>query len=338
MTAPCHVLQDYDLGPCNTLRLPARAALYMSLQSVADLHTLLGDAHLAGQPKQVLGGGSNLWLPSHVPGLTLAMGFRGRELRDEDKDSWLVAAAGGENWHDFVQWTIEQGWAGLENLSLIPGTVGACPIQNIGAYGVEIKDYFHSLTALHLTTGASRQFHAQECEFAYRSSVFKHAEAQHWLISEVVFRLPKAWQAKLDYGDIRKLAGATPTPRTVADAVVHTRRSKLPDPALLGNAGSFFHNPLVAAEQAQELQARFPGLVSYAQTNGRVKLAAGWLIEQAGWKGRRLGAVGMYEKQALVLVNYGGGTSEAVAQLVAAVQTDVYQRFGVMLTPEPIRW
>lgn len=332
------VQQDYDLSPCNTLQLPARAAYYLPLHSEADLQAVLDDATLQSLPKQVLGGGSNLWLPSHVPGLTLGMRFSGKELRDEDQDSWLVAAAGGENWHDFVQWTLAQGWPGLENLSLIPGTVGASPIQNIGAYGVEIKDYFHSLSAIHLQSGARRDFTLAECKFAYRSSVFKQEEANRWLISEVVFRLPKAWRAKLDYGDIRKLAGDTPTPQAVADAIMHTRRSKLPDPALLANAGSFFHNPQISAAQAEQLQERFPQLVSYVQADGRVKLAAGWLIEQAGWKGKRLGPVGMYEKQALVLVNHGGATSEAVAALVTAVQTDVYQKFGVMLTPEPIRW
>lgn len=328
-----------DLGHLNTLGLPAIAEHFAVLDHPDDLMALQAAGHFAHGAVHVLGGGSNLWLPATVPGLTLAVRLSGKRLAHEDADAWYIAAAAGENWADFVAWTLSQGLPGLENLSLIPGTVGAAPIQNIGAYGVELKDVFHELTAFHLATGAWRRFALDDCGFGYRDSIFKHAQGSGWLITEVTFRLPKAWTPKLDYGDLRSRLGDTsPSPQAVAAAVIATRQSKLPDPAQLGNAGSFFHNPVIPAAQAAALKARFPALVAYPQADGQVKLAAGWLIEHAGWKGKRLGPVGMYEKQALVLVNHGGGTAADVARVVDAVQRDVDALFGVRLNPEPIRW
>ncbi|WP_269533558.1 UDP-N-acetylmuramate dehydrogenase [Chitinimonas sp. BJYL2] len=330
------VLSDVNLQPLHTLGLQSRAERLYHLEHADQLADILASAVT---PLRVLGGGSNLVPAERVAGSVIRVELAGRALLGEDEHAWYVAAAAGENWHDFVQWTLAQGWPGLENLSLIPGTVGAAPIQNIGAYGVELKDRFHALHALSLDDAQPCFFTAEQCMFSYRDSVFKQAEAGRWLITEVLFRLPKQWAPVLDYGDLRqRLDGQAITPQAVADAVIATRQSKLPDPAVIGNAGSFFHNPIVDAATAAALRAHHPAMPAYPQADGRCKLAAGWLIEQAGWKGKRLGPVGMYDKQALVLVNHGDARAADVRTLMQAVQADVQQRFGVQLTPEPIWW
>ncbi|PHV12200.1 UDP-N-acetylmuramate dehydrogenase [Chitinimonas sp. BJB300] len=325
-----------DLAPLHTLGLHAQARHLVHFTDNQQLEALLAEAE---RPLRVLGSGSNLVPGEMVDGTVIRVELTGRTLLGEDEDAWYVAAAAGESWHEFVQWTLAQGWPGLENLSLIPGTVGAAPIQNIGAYGVELKDRFHGLAALNLEDGSTCLFTPDHCDFGYRDSIFKQGQAGRWLITEVLFRLPKQWEARLDYGDLRsRLEGREITPQAVAEAVVAMRQSKLPDPAVIGNAGSFFHNPVVSSEQAADLRQRFPDLVAYPQPDGRVKLAAGWLIEQVGWKGRQLGPVGMYEKQALVMVNHGGASAADVKALMQAVQADVMARFGVPLSPEPIWW
>jgi UDP-N-acetylmuramate dehydrogenase len=294
-------------------------------------------------PKLILGGGSNLVLTRDVAAVVLKVEILGRRLVSQADDAFIVEAGAGENWHDFVAWTLAQGWPGLENLSLIPGTVGAAPIQNIGAYGLEVAERFHSLRAWDFEKRAFLTVDRNQCRFAYRDSLFKQ-EGWHlsgrMAIASVVFRLPKIWVANARYRDVGDELAAqnivTPTPQDVADAISAIRRRKLPDPALTPNAGSFFHNPLVSQAQAAALAADFPALPRYPQPDGRVKLAAGWLIEQAGWKGRKLGPVGMYEKQALVLVNRGGATGADVRRTMAAVQAAVREKFAVDLTPEPI--
>ncbi len=328
-----------DLSACNTLALPARATSYARIDEAAQLAA----PEFAAQRRFILGGGSNLVLTGDFEGLVLHMAIPGRRLLREDADAWYVEAGAGENWHDFVQWTLAQGWPGLENLSLIPGTVGAAPIQNIGAYGLEVGERFHSLTAWDFEKRAFLTVDRNRCRFAYRDSLFKQ-EGWHLsgrlAITTVVFRLPKAWVANFRYADVaQELAArkiAVPTPREVAEAIVAIRGRKLPDPAQTPNAGSFFHNPVVDAARAATLAADYPALPCYSQPDGRVKLAAGWLIEQAGWKGKRLGPVGMYEKQALVLVNHGGATGADVRRTMAAVQAAVREKFAVDLTPEPI--
>ncbi|MBV8656867.1 MAG: UDP-N-acetylmuramate dehydrogenase [Burkholderiales bacterium] len=327
---------NVDLSPLHTLGLRAQAARMVRLidADALDLMLAMGEG-----PRRILGGGSNLVPGERVDGTVFKMELRGKALQHEDEAAWYVAAAAGENWHDFVQWTLAQGWPGLESLSLIPGTVGAAPIQNIGAYGVELKDRFHALRALDLQTGRTQMFHLADCQFAYRDSVFKQQEIGRWLILEVIFRLPKQWQPVLDYGDLRRqLDGQPITPLRVAETIMAIRRSKLPDPTELGNAGSFFHNPIVSSVAANALKGRYPGLPVFPVEGDRAKLAAGWLIEQAGWKGRCLGPVGMYEKQALVLVNHGGATANDVRALMRAVQADVHTQFGVTLMPEPVWW
>ncbi|MFB0937221.1 MAG: UDP-N-acetylmuramate dehydrogenase [Propionivibrio sp.] len=340
---PDFVELEANLAQRNTLALPAHAALYARITDVGQL-VELANSYAPGDLRFfVLGGGSNLVLSGDVDGLVLHMAICGRELAGEDADAWYVRAGAGENWHDFVQWTLAQGWPGLENLALIPGTIGAAPIQNIGAYGLELAERFHALTAFDMQAGEIVRFDRTACRFGYRDSVFKQ---QGWhlngrfVITDVTFRLPKAWAPLTRYADVAaELAArniATPDARQIGDAVVTVRRRKLPDPAELPNTGSFFHNPVVAAAAAERLLASHPGLPHYPQPDGRVKLAAGWLIEQAGWKGRDLGPVGMYEKQALVLVNRGGATGADVVALMQAVQRDVAEKFGVELTPEPV--
>jgi UDP-N-acetylmuramate dehydrogenase len=295
---------------------------------------------LAGLPRLVLGGGSNVLFTRDFAGLVLHMRSIGIEIVGEDADVTYVRAAAGENWHRFVQWTLMQGLNGLENLSLIPGSVGAAPIQNIGAYGVEVKDCFHALTAFDFETGKILALGKPDCRFGYRDSVFKNGLRDRAVILDVTFALPKRWQPNLRYADVAQELHArglaAPTARDISEAVIAIRTRKLPDPAVIGNAGSFFKNPVVPAMQRDALLARHPQLVSYAQPDGSFKLAAGWLIDQCGWKGKSIGAAGVYEKQALVLVNRGGASGPDIVRLAEAIQADVSARFGVMLEPEPV--
>jgi len=329
-----------NLSAFNTLGLPCMARRHVHLTTLAQLPTLSRLAAHAGS-LLVLGGGSNVVLPYELDGLVARVGFPGIRLLEARPDAWIVEAGGGVSWHGFVSACLDQGWDGLENLALIPGTVGAAPVQNIGAYGVELKDRFLSLSAWDVARGEMIEMDADDCRFAYRDSMFKHEMPGRWLITAVRFTLPRPWQPVLDYPDLRRHAvlarsEASITARQVHDAVCAIRRAKLPDPAIQGNAGSFFKNPLVNPAQYQSLLTRFPGLIGYAQPGGFYKLAAGWLIEQCGWKGRRLGPVGMHERQALVLVNDGGATATEVMALAQAVQASVAERYGVRLEPEPV--
>jgi len=332
-----------DLAPHNTLALSARAAHLARITDANQLSALVADPRWCQMPRFILGGGSNLVLTGDYDGLVLQMAIGGRKLSGEDADAWYVRGSAGENWHEFVAWTLAQGWPGLENLAQIPGTVGAAPIQNIGAYGLEVADRFHSLNAFDMQTGQSVRLDRRTCRFAYRTSVFKEEGwhlAGRFAVTDVTFRLPKVWQPLTRYADLAsELAGQgikTPNAGQVAAAVIAVRQRKLPDPADIPNAGSFFHNPVLDAGMAERLITAYPGLPHYAQADGRVKLAAGWLIEQAGWKGRDLGPAGMFEKQALVLVNRGGAKGADILALARAVQADVRQRFGIELTPEPV--
>jgi UDP-N-acetylmuramate dehydrogenase len=331
---------DISLQQFNTFGIPARARRYLRVEDPAQLAQLAADPELAALPRLVLGGGSNLLITrDEVDLLVLHMALAGKEIVGDTPDAILVRARAGENWHGFVQWTLDQGLGGMENLSLIPGTVGASPIQNIGAYGAEIKDLFHSLTAFDFASGTTRTMDAAACRFAYRDSIFKHEEGRQLAVLDVTFALPRAWAPNLRYAELaRELEGiAAPNPRQVADAVIAIRRRKLPDPAEIGNAGSFFKNPVVSGEHCAQLLQSWPNLVHHLQPDGSEKLAAGWLIDQCGWKGKALGRAGVYPKQALVLVNNGGATGAEVLALAQAIQADVQERFGVLLEPEPVQ-
>ena len=340
MTSPLPIQYDFSLRSHNTFGVDGRAYAYLQVRSEDMLQAIKNTPSLARLPRLVLGGGSNILLTKDFPGLVLHMCNTGIDLAGADDTATYIRAAAGESWHGLVQWTLAHGLGGLENLSLIPGSVGAAPIQNIGAYGIEVKDYLHSLRAFDFDTGETLTLNKDECEFAYRDSIFKHRLRDRAVILDATFALPKAWRANMHYADVAQelalLGRATPTAQEISAAVVAIRTRKLPDPSVIGNAGSFFKNPLVSGEKRSALYAEYPHLVSYAQPDGMFKLAAGWLIDQCGWKGKNLGHAGVYEKQALVLVNRGGASGQEIAQLAAAIQRDVELRFGVMLEPEPI--
>nr|WP_251701867.1 UDP-N-acetylmuramate dehydrogenase [Pseudomonas boanensis] len=330
--------ENVSLKPFNTFGVDVTARLFAEAHNEAEVRQALQVAADRGLPLLVIGGGSNLLLTRDVDALVLRMASRGIRILADDGIRVTVEAEAGEAWHPFVLWSLDEGLGGLENLSLIPGTVGAAPMQNIGAYGVELKDVFAGLSALDRESGEIRDFDLEECEFAYRDSLFKR-EAGRWLILQVRFRLSRLPELHLDYGPVRQWLQAegieAPAPRDVSRAICAIRSEKLPDPAQLGNAGSFFKNPLVSAELAQRLRAECADLVAYPQANGQVKLAAGWLIERAGWKGFREGDAGVHRLQALVLVNYGAATGPQLHALAQRIQTDIAVRFGVELEMEP---
>lgn len=330
--------EQVSLKPYNTFGIDVKARYFSQVQDDQQARQALGQAQQQGLPVLVIGGGSNLLLTRDIEALVLHMASRGRRVLSDDGEQVVVEAEAGEPWHPFVQWTLAQGYCGLENLSLIPGTVGAAPMQNVGAYGVEIKDVFAGLTALDRETGELRDFSLAECAFGYRDSLFKRNPGR-WLILRVRFALSRTLQAHLDYGPVRqRLAeqGVTaPTAQAISDAICSIRREKLPDPAELGNAGSFFKNPVVTAESVERIRAQHPGVVAYPQADGQVKLAAGWLIEQAGWKGYRDADAGVHRLQSLVLVNYGQASGAQVHALARRIQADILERFGVVLEMEP---
>ncbi len=329
-----------NLRALNAFGLPAQARTLVRVTGDAVIRRLLAHPEHGRAPKFVLGGGSNVLLTRDIEAVVLKVEVAGRRLVEERPDAWIVEAGGGETWHDFVAWTLDHGYPGLENLALIPGTVGAAPVQNIGAYGVELKDRFDSLDAVDLVTGRSVRLDATLCRFAYRDSVFKGELAGKSVITRVRFRLPKPWAPVLGYLDLeRKMheSGiAAPDARQVFDWVCEIRRGKLPDPAAMGNVGSFFKNPVVTADQCRDIIGRDPEIVHYPLPDGSVKLAAGWLIDACGWKGKSIGRAGVYEKQALVLVNRGGASGAEVLTLARAIQESVYGRFGIRLEPEPV--
>lgn len=347
------VERNVPLQPHNSFGIVARAQQLVRVQSTADVDALLADPQLRAAPKFVLGGGSNIVLTGDVKPLVLKMEITGRRLVEETSRAWIVEVGAGEPWHDTVEWLLAQGAPGLENMALIPGTVGGAPVQNIGAYGVELQDRFESLDAIDLQTGRRFTLDAAQCAFGYRDSVFKHEAgsgpndfglAGRALITHVRLRLPKPWRPALGYLDLQRRMAETgvaePTPRQIFDWVCAIRQAKLPDWRVLGNAGSFFKNPTVTAEQCADIIAREPKIVHYPLDDGRIKLAAGWLIDACGWKGKSVGNAAVYDKQALVLVNRGGAAHPAtggeVMTLAKAIQTSVYERFGIRLEPEPV--
>ncbi|MDP9533733.1 UDP-N-acetylmuramate dehydrogenase [Pseudomonas protegens] len=333
------IQSDVSLKPFNSFGVEVKAQRFAQAHSDDDVREAL--AYCADHqqlPLLVIGGGSNLLLTTDIQALVLRMATRGIRLLSDDGQRVVVEAEAGETWHPFVQWTLDQGLSGLENLSLIPGTVGAAPMQNIGAYGVEIKDVFVGLTALDRQTGELRDFDLDQCQFAYRDSLFKH-QAGRWLILRVRFALNRVDHLHLEYGPVRQRLSEQgieqPTARDVSRAICSIRSEKLPDPAVLGNAGSFFKNPVVSAVLAAQIKQSHPGLVGYPQADGQVKLAAGWLIEQAGWKGFRDADAGVHRLQSLVLVNYGTATGLQLLELARRIQRDIAERFGVELEMEP---
>ncbi|MDI3326098.1 UDP-N-acetylmuramate dehydrogenase [Pontibacterium granulatum] len=333
MSAP---LKNADLTALNSFGFASRAQYLFDAASDSELLEAVAFACEQELPFLVIGGGSNLVLDEYIPGVVVRQTSSGYRLLEEDEQSVLLEVAAGQNWHQLVEQTVHAGWSGLENMALIPGTVGAAPVQNIGAYGVELKDRFVSLTAYDREERVFVEFSASQCCFEYRNSIFKSGAPGRYIITRVRLRLSKLFAPRTGYGVLSHyLDGQDVTAQRVFDAVVAIRQSKLPDPQDLGNAGSFFENPVVPVEQCERLRAEYPDLVAYPERDGFMKLAAGWLIDQAGWKGYRAGHVGVYEKQALVLVNYGQGSARELMMLAAKIQASVMEKYGVALVPEP---
>lgn len=330
---------NQSLLSCNTFGIMATAAAIAQIEDVEDITTALRYAETHHLPFMALGGGSNILLTkSHYQMLFLKNNIKSIEIQKETDDEILLSIGGGTIWHEFVVWAVSKGWGGIENLSLIPGTVGAAPIQNIGAYGVELCDVFERLEAFDMKDFTLKTFSKQDCNFGYRQSIFKMPTHKgRFFITKVVLKLRKKPIINTKYGDIQKvLADANisePTPYDISKAVIQIRQSKLPDPKILGNAGSFFKNPTISSTQFEVLKNQFPSIVGYP-TEGGVKVAAGWLIEAAGWRGRRVQGAGCHERQALVLVNHGGASGETILQLAKDIQQAVLQQFSINLETE----
>ncbi|MGE5451600.1 MAG: UDP-N-acetylmuramate dehydrogenase [Acidobacteriota bacterium] len=340
MQQPLDVVRGANLRAYNTFGLSAAAQTLVRVQTEAQVRQIVNHPELGRMPKFILGGGSNLVLTQDVQACVIKVEIKGRELVETRDDAWIVEVGAGESWHETVAWCLDEGLPGLENMALIPGTVGAAPVQNIGAYGVELKDRLESLDGVDMITGRMVTLAADQCRFGYRDSVFKQLLAGKTVITKVRLRLPRPWQPVTGYMELeRKMAetGIThPDARQIFNWICEIRRAKLPDPATIGNAGSFFKNPVVTAEQCRDIIGRDPEIVHYALPDGSFKLAAGWMIDACGWKGKSIGRAGVYDRQALVLVNHGGASGAEVVTLARAIQESVYGRFGIRLEPEPV--
>lgn len=341
---PSNIQSDVLLTPYNTFGIAARAKRFARVESVDALRALCELPEWRDGRRLIVGGGSNVLFTKDFEGLVVHLATKGHEDLGDDGHDRLIAVAAGESWDGFVRTSLRAGWPGLENLALIPGSVGAAPVQNIGAYGLELAERFASLDALDPVSGASLRMDAEACAFGYRDSIFKNGLRDRAIITRVVFRLPLRWEPRLTYADlVERLARnaiVTPSADQIADLVTIIRREKLPDPAVVGNAGSFFKNPLVDAKTCATLREQAPGLVAHPQADGRFKLAAGWLIDRCGWRGRSLvgssGRAAVHERHALVLVNRGGATGAEVLALADAIRESVAGRFDVNLEPEPL--
>ena len=327
---------NYSLKNRNTFGFDATAEFTYEITSADQIAAVIADITHQKMPWRVLGGGSNVILPKKLPGVTLLMNIAGQEILSSDGDATRLAVGAGVNWHELVAWTLENNLPGLENLALIPGTVGAAPIQNIGAYGVEIADYIECIEAFDAQEQTFITLTKEACQFAYRDSYFKQ-HPNRCIVTKVIFKIPKAWKARIHYADLAKQfsADSNPSPEDIFLAVCKIRTQKLPDPKVIGNAGSFFQNPIVPNEQFETLLKAHASIVSYPDAPGKRKLAAGWLIDQCGFKGQRMGSVGVYENQALVLVNHGGGTAQDILGLAKCIREKVHDKFGVTLQIEP---
>lgn len=331
------IKENFSLKKYNTFGIGAKAKQFVAVHSVEELETVL--RQFQGKEKFILGGGSNMLLTKDIDALVIHIDLKGKKILKEDNDFVWVEACAGENWHKFVLYTIANNFGGLENMSLIPGNVGTTPVQNIGAYGTEIKDTFISCDAMNIQTQQIRTFTKEECEFGYRESVFKNAEKGKYIITSVVFKLTRRnHKINTSYGDITaelaKNNVGIPTLKDVSNAVIAIRQSKLPDPAILGNSGSFFKNPIIPKAEFDKIHPKFPDMKFFTVSETEVKVPAGWLIEQAGFKGKRFGEAGIHKNQALVLVNYGNATGAEILAVSKDVQDTVYRMFGIYIEAE----
>ena len=331
------IQNNFSLKKYNTFGIEAKAKQFVAVHSVEDLKIIL--VEYQSQPKFVLGGGSNMLLTQDVQALVIHIDLKGKKILKEDDDFVWVESQAGENWHEFVLWTIAQNFGGLENMSLIPGNVGTTPVQNIGAYGTEIKDTFVSCVAINIATQKMKTFTKEDCHFGYRESIFKHEAKDQFIITSVIFKLTKHnHKINTSYGDITKELEkqnvATPTLKDVSNAVITIRQSKLPDPKELGNSGSFFKNPIIPKEQYEKAHALHPEMPHYVISETEVKVPAGWLIEKAGFKGKRFGDAGIHKNQALVLVNYGNATGQEILNVSRDIQATILKEFGIVIEAE----
>lgn len=324
-----------QLKPFNTLSLDAVASHYVRVQSVEDIQAALDFAKAEQLNVLVLSGGSNMLLPEQIHALVMHMDIQGIEYVQDDAATQTLKVGAGQVWHDFVLWTTAHQFYGLQNLALIPGLVGASPVQNIGAYGVEAGEFIESVQVYDRVTEQQSSISAADCHFSYRHSIFKD-EPERFIITHVTFKLLKHADLKLNYGDLKQAVGEDLSAENLQQQVIHIRQTKLPDPKEFPNVGSFFKNPVISQQVFDQIALQFPNLPHYPQPNNAVKLAAGWLIDQAGWKGKSVGSVGMFHKQALVLVNYQDGTLQDVRTTYKAVQHDVFEKFNIELHPEPV--
>ncbi|MCF6128938.1 UDP-N-acetylmuramate dehydrogenase [Flavobacterium sp. AS60] len=331
------IQNNFSLKKYNTFGIEAKAKHFVAVHSVEDLKTVLQEYQ--SQPKFILGGGSNMLLTQDIQALVIHIDLKGKKVLKEDDDYVWVESQAGENWHEFVLWTIDQNFGGLENMSLIPGNVGTTPVQNIGAYGTEIKDTFVSCDAMNIATQGMKTFTKEECHFGYRESIFKHEAKDQFIITSVVFKLTKRnHKINTSYGDItkelEKQGVVIPTLKDVSNAVIAIRQTKLPDPKELGNSGSFFKNPIIPKEQYEKAKALHPEMPHYVVSESEVKVPAGWLIERAGFKGKRFGDAGIHKNQALVLVNYGNATGQEILNVSKDIQATILKEFGIAIEAE----
>ncbi|TSA28469.1 MAG: UDP-N-acetylmuramate dehydrogenase [Bacteroidetes bacterium] len=332
-----NLIENRSLKDCNTFGIEVNARYFAEITREEEVVPLLSSLKPDQRPLLILGDGSNILFTDDFPGTVIRINTKGIAVLNDDSEAVILRVSAGEEWDEVVEYCVEQGWGGIENLSLIPGRMGAAPIQNIGAYGVELKEVLLELEAIHLETGEPRTFKREECRFGYRESIFKTTLRGHYLILHVTLKLSKKPQLNLEYGSIRKeldqAGNSSPTLHDVREVVCRIRRSKLPDPSVNGNAGSFFRNPVIRSDQFELLKKQYPSVISYPDPNG-VKLAAAWLIEQCNWKGKRTGDAGVHPDQPLVLVNYGNATGQEILDLAALIRQSVLSRFGILLEPE----
>lgn len=331
------IQSNFSLKKHNTFGIEASAKQFVAVHSTAELKTILEENK--NEKKFILGGGSNMLLTKDIDALVIHIDLKGKKIIKEDDDFVWVESQAGEVWHDFVLWTIENNFGGLENMSLIPGNVGTTPVQNIGAYGTEIKDTFVSCEAMNIATQEMKTFSNEECNFGYRESIFKNEVKDQYIITSVIFKLSKRnHKINTSYGDIlgelAKNNITEPTLKDVSNAVIAIRQSKLPDPKELGNSGSFFKNPIVLKSEFEKIHQKFPEMKYYEVSETEVKVPAGWLIEQAGFKGKRFGDAGVHKNQALVLVNYGNATGQEILAVSKEVQKTVFEKFGIKIEAE----
>ena len=331
------IQNHFSLRNYNTFGIEANAKEFVAVHSIKELETVL--AENKSKKKFILGGGSNMLLTKDIEALVIYIDLKGKKIVEENDDFVLVESQAGENWHEFVMWTINNNFGGLENMSLIPGNVGTTPVQNIGAYGTEIKDTFVSCSAIKIDTLEMKSFDNAECHFGYRESIFKNEVKDQYIITSVIFKLTKRnHKINISYGDITaeldKLKIKNPTLKDVSNAVITIRQSKLPDPKVLGNSGSFFKNPIVLKSDFEPIHEKFPEMKFYEISETEVKVPAGWLIEQAGFKGKRFGDAGIHKNQALVLVNYGNATGQEILNVSKEIQETIFKKFGIHIEAE----